>query len=245
MRVLWVMALLWALSAAPAVAVDEDPPAQCVRIVVQMSPAKDPLTGNVTEVTDDVAKIAADIVERRLKAAVSEEFVLRLEPPDTMIVEVEEPSDVNRMTAILKRAGRLELKERLKIPASKDGKKKASWRWRTVLDGRHVKRAYADFDSGGGPFVAFEFDPFGTEVLAKVTKRNVGKVLGIFFDGRLIDSPKVMAPILGGVGRISGGAIGYDEYREMADYLNAGALPVTLSVVKVERFTRPVEKREK
>src|SRR5919206_210216 len=79
----------------------------------------------------------------------------------------------------------------------------------------------------GLPEVAFEFNSDGAQVFQQITSRLVGKPLGIFLDGQRISAPTVQA-VLSSNGVITG--LSLDQARLLALQLNAGALPVPVSI---------------
>ncbi|UCC60053.1 MAG: protein translocase subunit SecD [Dehalococcoidia bacterium] len=76
------------------------------------------------------------------------------------------------------------------------------------------------------PSVAFEFNSEGADLFAQITGRLVGQPLGIFLDNEYVSSPTVRSVIEGGSGVIEN--ILYEDARDLAILLNAGALPVPL-----------------
>jgi preprotein translocase subunit SecD len=205
-----------------------------VIIILKVTPASDPITGKTVEVTGPILDQTAQIIERRLSFADILDCRVSREGPDIAIYGPED-LDVVKVAAVIKKTGRLEFKEKIYDPKLK------KLRWRTVMDGRYVKSARAEFNTSGEPVVLFELTEVGTAIFAKVTKRNVGKVIGIFFEGRLLSDPIVREPITGGSVQISGGDLGHDGCREIADYLNAGSLRVTLSVKEVRKIPKKTE----
>jgi preprotein translocase subunit SecD len=79
----------------------------------------------------------------------------------------------------------------------------------------------------GLPEVAFEFNSDGATLFGQITQRLVQKPLGIFLDGQEISAPIVQA-VLTNNGVITG--LSLDNARLLALQLNAGALPVPVSI---------------
>ena len=101
----------------------------------------------------------------------------------------------------------------------------------TPLTGRFVKRATLDFDQTGfQPFVALELTDEGAKIFAELTKKNIGKQLAIYLDGVVISAPVVQEEITGGLAQISGNFTP-ESARELAGRLNAGALPVPITLI--------------
>ncbi|KKQ59836.1 MAG: Protein translocase subunit SecD, partial [Parcubacteria group bacterium GW2011_GWE2_38_18] len=101
----------------------------------------------------------------------------------------------------------------------------------TELTGKYLKRATVQFNpNDNSPEVSLEFDDQGAKYFADITKRNIGKQVSIFLDGYPISSPTVNEAITGGKAVISG-RFNVTEAKLLSQRLNAGALPVPISLV--------------
>jgi preprotein translocase subunit SecD len=87
------------------------------------------------------------------------------------------------------------------------------------------------------PVVSFRFDSVGARKFGDVTRDHVGELLAIVLDNKVISSPRIREPILGGSGIISGNFT-VDSANELAVLLRAGALPAPLEIVE-ERTVGP------
>lgn len=102
----------------------------------------------------------------------------------------------------------------------------------TNLSGNDLKQSSVVFDpQTGKPQVQLTFSPTGAKKFADITKRNVGKIVGIVLDDQLIEAPQVNEPIFGGNAVISGN-FNTQQANNLQIQLNAGALPVSLSVLE-------------
>lgn len=101
----------------------------------------------------------------------------------------------------------------------------------TNLSGKNLKKARVEYDpTSMVPQVSLEFDNEGAQLFAEITTRNVGRPVAIYLDGTPISVPKVDEPILGGSAVINGNFTAA-EAKQLAQRLNAGALPVPVSLV--------------
>jgi len=103
----------------------------------------------------------------------------------------------------------------------------------TGITGRLLKRASIQFDpTSNKALVAIEFNNEGKELLAKVTRENIGKTLAIFLDGELKQAPTIQDEINNGSAVITG----YDPQtaKEVVKQLNFGALPVPITLVSTQ-----------
>lgn len=106
----------------------------------------------------------------------------------------------------------------------------ASWQ-NTNLSGKQLKNALVEFDQNSGlPHVSLEFNEEGSKLFAEITKRNIGKRVAIFLDGEPISIPTVQDEITGGRAVISGD-FSINEAKILAQRLNAGALPVPITLI--------------
>lgn len=101
----------------------------------------------------------------------------------------------------------------------------------TKLTGKQLKKATVEFDSNTSmPQVSLEFDSEGAKLFGDITKANVGKLVAIFLDGEAISIPRVQTQILDGKAVING-TFTLEEAKLLSQRLNAGALPVPISLV--------------
>lgn len=101
----------------------------------------------------------------------------------------------------------------------------------TALTGKYLKNSVLQFDPNTNePQVGLEFNDEGAALFEELTARNVGKRLAIYLDGAPISTPTVNSAIAGGKAQISGNFT-YDEAKQLVQRLNAGALPVPISLV--------------
>lgn len=102
----------------------------------------------------------------------------------------------------------------------------------TELSGKDLSSATVTFDQNSGqPVVQLKFNSTGTKKFADITKRNVGNPVAIVLDNLVITAPTVNESIPTGDAVISGGFT-QEQAKALSTQLNAGALPVPLSVLE-------------
>jgi protein-export membrane protein SecD len=107
---------------------------------------------------------------------------------------------------------------------------KSDWK-NTELSGKNLQRASVQFNpNDGSPEVSLSFDSDGAKAFEDITSRNVGKPIAIFLDNYMISAPKVNEKITGGQAVISG-KFTLQEAKDLAQRLNAGALPVPIELI--------------
>jgi len=101
----------------------------------------------------------------------------------------------------------------------------------TLLTGKYLKKAELGFEQTAyQPLVLLQFNEEGSKIFEDLTLRNIGKPLAIYIDGLLISAPIVQEKIPGGRAQITG-RFTIDEAKTLARNLNAGALPVPISLI--------------
>ena len=104
----------------------------------------------------------------------------------------------------------------------------------TGLTGTYLSRATVQFSTGGGqvagtPTVRVDFNADGKKLFGDITSANVGRLLGIFLDGKLISAPVIRDKITDGTAIISG-SFTAEAAKEMVRNLNLGALPLPITL---------------
>jgi len=103
---------------------------------------------------------------------------------------------------------------------------------KTDLTGSDLVRANVQFSqTTNEPEIAIEFNSAGASKFAAITARNIGKPVGIYLDDQLISYPNVNQEITGGKAQITG-KFTYTEARNLAIQLDAGRLPMPISVAE-------------
>jgi len=103
---------------------------------------------------------------------------------------------------------------------------------KTDLSGSELTSATVQFSqTTNEPEIAIEFNADGAAKFAAITARNIGKPVGIYLDDALISYPNVNAEITGGKAQITG-KFTYTEAKDLAIQLDAGRLPMPISVAE-------------
>ena len=82
------------------------------------------------------------------------------------------------------------------------------------------------------PVVDFTLNDHGKHAFGEFTSNHKDEMMAMVLDGKVLSAPDINEPILDGSVQISGGFANLPEAKELADYLNAGALPVPLQIVQ-------------
>jgi preprotein translocase subunit SecD len=79
------------------------------------------------------------------------------------------------------------------------------------------------------PILSIRLTPAGREAFARFTTENVGRKVEMRIDGKVVMTPVIREPILGGSLQISGPSLG--DVRALASRLSAGNVKIEVEVV--------------
>jgi preprotein translocase subunit SecD len=104
---------------------------------------------------------------------------------------------------------------------------------RPIVTGSNLVDAKEDIDPlTSGPIVTFELDRKGARDFGEGTGRNVGNYMAIILDDRVQGRPPVIQERIERKGQITMAGKSFQEARDLALTLRAGALPVPLKIVE-------------
>ena len=181
---------------------------------------------------EGVLRGVIQVLERRVNAYGVAEPLIQAQGSDRVIVELPGVKDIEEAKKLIGQTAQLDFRERdpatgewkVATATGSDGQEKE-------LTGKYVRpNSQVVFDQRTNqPQVAFEFDDEGAILFEQITRRLIGRPLGITLDGELISSPTVQA-VISRNGVITG--VRLNEARTLAIQLNAGAVPVPISIIE-------------
>ncbi len=191
---------------------------------------------------DSALESAKEVIERRVNLyGVSEALVQtsKVGSQRRIIVELPGVKDTQVAVDLVGKTAQLEFREMTGSPSAEatvSARALFNTFTPTGLTGADLKKASVIFGqskSGSGAQVSLEFTPDGAEKFAQITRRNVGKPLAMFLDDDPITwpPPNVESEIIGGSAVISG-SFTTEEAKNLSIQLNAGALPVPITVLE-------------
>jgi len=93
--------------------------------------------------------------------------------------------------------------------------------------------AQPSHDENGRPSVSFTLTRDGAERFSRVTGANVGKLLAIILDNRVVEAPEIHSQI-SDRGEITSGAFTPQQTQDLSLVLNSGALPASIHIQSEE-----------
>lgn len=187
----------------------------------------------------DSMNVLRDVIERRVNLFGVSEAIVQVEGSGTfskdnkLIVGLPGVTNIDEAVKLIRHTPTLEFKiidDSLRNASTTAELYKKSIP--TGLTGRLLEKAELQFDNQGAgqPIVGLTFNEEGSELFAKITRKNTGKILAVFLDGEIKSMPVINEEITGGQAQISGGFTA-EEARELARNLNYGALPLPIELI--------------
>jgi protein-export membrane protein SecD len=105
-------------------------------------------------------------------------------------------------------------------------------RKRTELSGKYLTDARPAFDQWQKPVVNFTLTKEGGRIFAALTGANIKKPLAIVLDNRVESAPTIQSKIRDRGQITMGGSATFEDAKELAVVLRAGALPAPVSVIQ-------------
>ena len=223
---------------SPPLEVDDDGDG-LVRVVVTDT--------GLTEKVRRAVNQSIEVIRRRIDALGTREPSIQRQGDDRIIVQVPGLQDPEQLKTILGQTAKLEFRlvaEPGQSPAETeeleqtDQSGKMSIEKQVMVQGEDLTDAQPGFDQRGGePVVNFRFNIRGAQKFGEVTSKNVGRLFAIVLDNKVISAPRILTPITGGSGQISG-HFTVEQANNLSILLRAGALPAKLNIVE-ERTVGP------
>ncbi len=187
-----------------------------------------------------------DVFRRRVDPEGTKEISIQRQGIDRVLIQVPGLQDPTELREILGKVAKLEFRlvaepgaaagEIETLPSEEGGTMQVERR--IMVDGADLTSAEPGFDQRSGqPIVNFRFNVNAARKFGQVTTENVGKPFAIILDNRIISAPRILQPITGGSGQISGNFT-VESANRLSVLLRSGALPAAFTIVE-ERTVGP------
>lgn len=200
-------------------------------------------------VTAENMSTARQIVENRVNGLGVSDAVVQQAGNTRILVEMPGESDPEVVLSTLKQTGLLEFVDFSQVDAntavslvgaaiqtdfgqtSEQVSSATGPVYHTVLTGAELADAGVTVSQTGSYEVTLSFKGDGITKFADYTTNNVGKILAIVLDKRVISAPSIQVPITDGAAVIQG-TFTYEEANALAVQLRYGSLPIPLKIVE-------------
>ncbi len=202
------------------------------RVLLQLQPTKD-----VPKITPEVQNQVELVVDKRVNSLGVSEPVITKQGTDRLLVEVPAVKNADQLETLLKQVAVLEFKieppkvsQRArsdpKYANDPNGAYKDSGA--VVYSGSELKSAAPGFGQGNEPQV--DFVTKNPRKFADMTRTHMNEIMGIFLDKKWV-SDATIEGVIADNGMIHG-SFTEEQVSTLANELNAGALPVPVSIIE-------------
>ena len=194
--------------------------------------------GEIPEDQRDTALEAAkNVIERRVNFFGVTEPTIQTSKTSSqyrIVVELPGVTETEQAIALIGQTAQLDFREAVfeELPPESTESASITGFNETGLTGKDLEKAGVSFaQNTNTPQIAIKFTGEGAEKFEEITKRNIGSPLAIFLDGQVISAPRVNEAISGGEAVITG-QFDLEQAKNLAIQLNAGALPVPITILE-------------
>jgi preprotein translocase subunit SecD len=203
-----------------------------VRVLLQLNTSPE-----VPKITHDIQSQVELVIQNRVNGLGVSEPQIEPVGGDRILVELPNVKNPDEAVQTLKDVAKLDFKI---MPGAVEQKAQANKKYADdpngaykdsgpiVYSGADLKGAQAAFDQGGNPKI--DFQTKDGAAFGKVTEDNMGKLLAIFLDKKFVSAATIQGVITSS-GEITG-SFSEDEVIRISNELNAGALPVAVTVIE-------------
>ena len=202
----------------------------------------------LTDKSRKAVEQSIEVIRRRVDALGTREPSIQRQGDDRVLVQVPGLQDPQTLKEILGQTAKLEFRlvaepgqnpSEIEELEQTDQEGKLPIEKQVMVQGEDLTDAQPGFDQqrSGEPVVNFRFNIRGAQKFGDVTSKNVGRLFAIVLDNKVISAPRILTPITGGSGQISG-HFTVEQATNLAILLRAGALPAKLNIVE-ERTVGP------
>ncbi len=181
-----------------------------------------------------------EVIRTRIDSTGTREPSIQRQGADRILVQVPGVQDPKMIEDLLGRPAKLEFRllgdagstDTELLPSKDAGGQRVPVERRVIVSGADLTDAQPGFDSRTNePIVNFRFSLKGAAAFGEATTQNVGRQLAIVLDAEVISAPRVLQPITGGSGQISG-RFTVKDVNDLSVLLRSGALPAKLTIVE-------------
>lgn len=204
--------------------------------------------GEASQSSADAMEGVRDVIERRVNIFGVAEPLVQVEGDDRLVVELAGIKDISQAIKLIGETPFLQFKEErpeterdavLEAQKANERLNEDPYFIDTQLTGKYLNGARVVFSGASGGLtetqVSLELNSEGARIFKELTEKNLNKRLAIYLDGVPISAPTVQSVIPDGKAVITGD-FNIREAKELAVRLNAGALPVPISLISQENI---------
>ena len=205
---------------------------------------------NIEKIITDTTDKAIAVLKNRIDGVGVKEIAVQRYGNDKIVVLVPRDVNIERIKGIINTTAKLNfhlmdkihiftkkpqkiMKNRILLPSYKTQEDGINLTYmvedRPVLSGECISNVQPSID-GISNSINFRMNSAGAKKFAEITKNNIGRLLAIVLDDKVLMAPIINTPIVGGSGAITG-HFSTQEVQDLSILLRSGSLPVKISII--------------
>ena len=191
----------------------------------------------VTELRKKVNRESVEIIRKRIDEFGTKDSLIQIEGDDKILIQIAGLTNSSELKELIGKTAKLTFHivsddEKDNIVAVKmlDSEYELNVIKKPAITGDLLVDAGVSYDNNK-PMINFKFNSIGAKKFADITKDNMGNMLAIVLDDKVITAPRINGKIEGGSGVISGN-FSVEEASKIALLLKSGSLSAPLNIIE-------------
>ena len=191
----------------------------------------------VSELRKKVNKESVEIIRKRIDEFGTKDSLIQIEGDNKILIQIAGLSNSNELKELIGKTAKLtfhivsdDVKHDIMSVKMLDSEYELNLIKKPVITGDLLLDAGVTYDKNK-PMINFKFNNVGAKKFADITKNNMGKMLAIVLDDKIITAPRINGKIEGGNGVISGN-FSVEEASKVALLLRSGSLSAPLNIIE-------------
>lgn len=191
----------------------------------------------INELRKKVNRESVEIIRKRIDEFGTKDSLIQIEGSDKILIQIAGLTNSDELKELIGKTAKLTFhivsdNENDDVVPVKmlDGEYELNLIKKPAITGDLLTDAGVSYNNNK-PMINFRFNNVGAKKFADITKNNMGKMLAIVLDDKIITAPRINGKIEGGNGVISGN-FSVEDAGKIALLLRSGSLSAPLSIIE-------------
>lgn len=192
----------------------------------------------INELRKKVNRESIEVIRKRIDEFGTKDSLIQVEGNNNILVQIAGLSDSTKLKELLGKTAKLTFhivddtydQNNSMVLKTIDGFYDISVSKQSLLGGDSLIDASVIYNNGK-PVITFKLNNYGADAFAEITSNNIGKMLAIVLDDKVITAPMINSRIDGGNGMITGN-FSFEEATKIALLLRSGSLVAPLKIIE-------------
>lgn len=198
------------------------------------------LKSEQNQMTRHAVDKSIEIIRRRIDETGALEPIIQSQGEDRIILQIPGFDDPSRVRSLIGKTAKLTFQwiavtnssePTISLPSDIKNEVIYNVERNILLTGEDILDARSSYDDKNNPSVSITFSGNGGRVFSQLTQNNIGRVLAIVLDSKVLSAATINSHIPDGRAVITGN-FNLDEAQKLALMIRAGALPAQLTILE-------------